>query len=259
MLSSTLLILSLRVDGEMLEDALCLGPKEELLLFQARDTFDLVVFYDEASESFGPPSSYISVLNRAIYENAFRKFLKNMPVLLIGGLHAWKREVGIDYLEATASVTTQQLSSNGHMNTTAHFTSIGTSIPLPAPLPSSAQWTTSSASSSVTPTSISHASSSGHLNSRPRADTTPQPPASFPSGVRHSIDITSPRHASFLSPIFSLQCIDSKLGPNPFLTVQGVSTDFLRRLHPSQDGEIPFHTLPVHYLAQYPRMYAVVS
>lgn len=79
------------VTGEMIEDSLALAPRNERLLFENRDKFDLVVMYDADSESYGGP---FMALERAIYENAFRKMLKKMPVLLVGGLQAWKQEFG---------------------------------------------------------------------------------------------------------------------------------------------------------------------
>jgi ubiquitin carboxyl-terminal hydrolase 8 len=62
-------------------------------LFSNRDKFDLVAIYDDSSESFDKP---LSVLVRAIYEIAFQKMLKRMPVLIVGGLDAWKRDLGQD-------------------------------------------------------------------------------------------------------------------------------------------------------------------
>lgn len=47
--------------------------------------------YDAASTSPSPP---ISSLVRAIFETEFFHSLKRPPVLLVGGLEAWKREVG---------------------------------------------------------------------------------------------------------------------------------------------------------------------
>jgi ubiquitin carboxyl-terminal hydrolase 8 len=63
-------------------------------LFCNRDKFDIIAIYDDASETPGPPDAPIARLIRAIYETAFRKILKRVPVLLIGGLEAWKREFG---------------------------------------------------------------------------------------------------------------------------------------------------------------------
>jgi len=63
-------------------------------LFCNRDKFDLIAIYDDVSETPGPPDAPLARLIRAIYETAFRKILKRVPVLLIGGLEAWKREFG---------------------------------------------------------------------------------------------------------------------------------------------------------------------
>jgi ubiquitin carboxyl-terminal hydrolase 8 len=68
-------------------------------LFRNRDKFDIIAIYDEASKTPGSPDEPISSLIRAIYETAFRKALKRVPVLLIGGLEAWKREFGDEELE----------------------------------------------------------------------------------------------------------------------------------------------------------------
>jgi len=82
------------VSGESIEGSLTVAPRDELVLFLNRDKFDLIVIYDDASETPGPPDAPISNLIRAIYVNAFRKILKRVPVLLIGGIQAWKRSFG---------------------------------------------------------------------------------------------------------------------------------------------------------------------
>ena len=82
------------VTGETIEDTLSVAPRDEWVLFCNRDKFDLVAIYDDASETPGPPDAPLSRLIRAIYETAFRKILKRVPVILIGGLEAWKREFG---------------------------------------------------------------------------------------------------------------------------------------------------------------------
>lgn len=82
------------VTGETIEDTLSVAPRDEWVLFCNRDKFDLIAIYDDASETPGPPDAPLSRLICAIYETAFRKILKRVPVLLIGGLEAWKREFG---------------------------------------------------------------------------------------------------------------------------------------------------------------------
>ncbi|KAN0132816.1 hypothetical protein V8E53_009487 [Lactarius tabidus] len=82
------------VSGQTIEDSLTVAPRDEWVLFCNRDKFDLIAIYDDASETPGPPDAPLARLERAIYETAFRKILKRVPVLLIGGLEAWKREFG---------------------------------------------------------------------------------------------------------------------------------------------------------------------
>lgn len=82
------------VTGETIEDSLSVAPRDEWVLFCNRDKFDLIAIYDDASETPGPADAPLARLIRAIYETAFRKILKRVPVLLIGGLEAWKREFG---------------------------------------------------------------------------------------------------------------------------------------------------------------------
>jgi len=80
------------MSGTSIEDSLTIAPRDEWVLFCNRDKFDLVTIYDGSSETFGVQDSPTASLVRAIYENEFRKYLKNLPVLMVGGLEAWKRE-----------------------------------------------------------------------------------------------------------------------------------------------------------------------
>jgi len=59
-----------------------------------RDKFSLVVVYDEQSTLFGSEKSPMNLLVRIIHELAFKKMLKRMPMLLVGGIEAWRREIG---------------------------------------------------------------------------------------------------------------------------------------------------------------------
>jgi ubiquitin carboxyl-terminal hydrolase 8 len=78
----------------MLEDSLTVAPRIEESLFSNRDKFDVVAIYDQSSTSTGLRNSPMSNLVRVIYEQSFRKILKNMPMLLVGGLEAWRQEFG---------------------------------------------------------------------------------------------------------------------------------------------------------------------
>ncbi|KAH9945764.1 cysteine proteinase [Amylocystis lapponica] len=91
------------VTGESIEDTLLVAPRDEWVLFTNRDKFDLVAVYDEDSETLGDSRSPPSILVRAVFETAFRKFLKHPPMLMVGGLKAWKAEFGEAELERGTS------------------------------------------------------------------------------------------------------------------------------------------------------------
>lgn len=76
-----------------IESALVISPGNEEKLFQNRDKFDMVVICDGSSTSFSPP--HLAALNKAIYELEFYKRLSRPPILLVGGLAAWKKELGV--------------------------------------------------------------------------------------------------------------------------------------------------------------------
>ena len=82
-----------RITGETIEDALHIAPRNELTLFLNRDKFDVVVITDKSSETY-LENSTLQALFQAIYVTAFKKCLRQAPMLLIGGLDAWKRELG---------------------------------------------------------------------------------------------------------------------------------------------------------------------
>ena len=82
-----------RINGEAIEDALHVAPRHELTLFLNRDKFDLIVIADKSSEAY-PENPALQALVQAIYETAFKKCLRQAPMLLVGGLDAWKREFG---------------------------------------------------------------------------------------------------------------------------------------------------------------------
>ncbi|KAJ3551115.1 hypothetical protein NM688_g4923 [Phlebia brevispora] len=84
-----------KVSSESIEDALVLAPRTEQNMFSSRDKFDVVVLCDEGSQSIGE-SAALKSLMRAIYELAFKKILRNMPVILVGGMKAWEEELGLE-------------------------------------------------------------------------------------------------------------------------------------------------------------------
>jgi len=82
------------VTADTLENSMVVGPRQEASLFSNRDKFDLVAVYDDSSTSFGSENSPLATLVRAISEQAFRKMLKRMPMMLVGGIEAWKKDLG---------------------------------------------------------------------------------------------------------------------------------------------------------------------
>ena len=87
----------------MLEDAKVVVPRHEANLFGNRDKFNLVVVYDGSSEFFGAANTPLSILVHVISEQAFQKVLKRMPMMLVGGFEAWKREIGNTELRGESS------------------------------------------------------------------------------------------------------------------------------------------------------------
>ncbi|KAF9648660.1 cysteine proteinase [Thelephora ganbajun] len=81
------------ITGETIEDSLHVAPRHERTLFSNRDKFDVIVIADQSSETY-PANPALPALVQAIYEIAFKKCLRHAPMLLVGGLDAWKREFG---------------------------------------------------------------------------------------------------------------------------------------------------------------------
>ncbi|KAK0489302.1 ubiquitin carboxyl-terminal hydrolase 4 [Armillaria novae-zelandiae] len=82
------------INATSLMEALVISPTSEVSLFANREKFDYVVLYDWNSTSFGSLNSPLSVLVQTIYEREFTRMLKHAPIILVGGLEAWKKEFG---------------------------------------------------------------------------------------------------------------------------------------------------------------------
>ncbi|KAK0489313.1 ubiquitin carboxyl-terminal hydrolase 4 [Armillaria novae-zelandiae] len=82
------------INATSLMEALVISPPSEVSLFANRENFDYVVLYDWNSTSFGSLNSPLSVLVQTIYEREFTRMLKHAPIILVGGLEAWKKEFG---------------------------------------------------------------------------------------------------------------------------------------------------------------------
>ena len=90
------------LSAEELEERLVISPEIELSLFERRDEFDLVVYYDRKTSSTGfltgPPAGTeadaLRALHDTLYEFNAYKPLRRPPVMLKGGLVAWAELVG---------------------------------------------------------------------------------------------------------------------------------------------------------------------
>ncbi|KAL2870793.1 putative ubiquitin C-terminal hydrolase [Aspergillus lucknowensis] len=117
------------VSAEELEERLVVSPEHEQSLFERRNEFDMVVYYDQntSSNSYlaGPPVGTTAPHLRALYDTLYEfnayKPLKDgrPPTLLLGGLDAW-----IDLLGQQSLATS---------STAAIMASIQTKRPVPKP------------------------------------------------------------------------------------------------------------------------------
>ncbi|KAL4932641.1 putative ubiquitin C-terminal hydrolase [Aspergillus undulatus] len=100
------------VSAEELEERLVVSPEHEQSLFEKRNEFDMVVYYDQNTDSnsylAGPPVGTTAPHLRALYDTLYEfnayKPLKDgrPPTLLLGGLDAWVDLLGQQSL-ATSS------------------------------------------------------------------------------------------------------------------------------------------------------------
>jgi len=105
-------VLKENVSAEELEERLVVSPEYEQSLFERRNEFDLVVYYDQSTASVsylagspvGTTAPHLRALYDTLYEFNAYKPLKDgrPPALLIGGLDAWIDLVGQQSL-ATSS------------------------------------------------------------------------------------------------------------------------------------------------------------
>ena len=99
------------LSAEQLEERLIVSPESEQKLFDCRDEFDLVVYYDQRTQSdrflTGPPTrteaDALRNLHDTLYEFNEYKPLRRPPLLLRGGLDAWIDLVGPQALAASST------------------------------------------------------------------------------------------------------------------------------------------------------------
>jgi ubiquitin carboxyl-terminal hydrolase 8 len=200
----------LRLTAERLEDSMFNAPTNETTMFKNRDKFDLIVVYDQSSQTMGPSTSPMSTLVRLISEQAFTKLLKRMPMMLVGGLEAWRRDVGEAEISGSQSVQLSRAmppngsagipspisfsSSSGSMTSMSNGFSSSSSTGISSPSSMSNSFS-SSASMANSSGSSSMAGSSEHhqvWTPRSRSDTNSAPQApSFQHRQNYSLDQTN--------------------------------------------------------------------
>jgi len=87
------------------------SPDAEQKLYEQRQDFDLVVFYDQSSSSLRPnnpsyESNHLEIFAKAVLDYGYSKRLKQRPMLLLGGLDAWVDLMGPGSLKISPSSTT---------------------------------------------------------------------------------------------------------------------------------------------------------
>ncbi|KAJ5089864.1 hypothetical protein N7532_008548 [Penicillium argentinense] len=108
-------VLKENVSAEELEERLVVSPEHEQGLFERRNEFDLVVYYDQNTESVsylvGSPAGTTAPHLRALYDTLYEfneyKPLRSgrPPALLIGGLDAWIDLIGQQSLATSSTAT----------------------------------------------------------------------------------------------------------------------------------------------------------
>ncbi|CAI7657835.1 unnamed protein product [Penicillium glandicola] len=92
-------VLKENVSAEELEERLVVSPEHEQILFEKRNEYDLVVYYDQSADSVsylagspvGTSAPHLRALHDTLYEfNAYKPLKAGRPpALLLGGLDAW--------------------------------------------------------------------------------------------------------------------------------------------------------------------------
>lgn len=106
------------MSADQLQEALVLSPDIEQEMFDRRNEFDLVVYYDQSTPSADfltksprtPQESILKYLYDALYEFNADKPLQRPPILLMGGLDAWADLLGQGALKTsnTAAIVIDQ-------------------------------------------------------------------------------------------------------------------------------------------------------
>jgi ubiquitin carboxyl-terminal hydrolase 8 len=94
------------ITAEVLGERNVVSPDREQKLYDARDQFDLVIYYDYEStqnSTLVNGEKIMSEFERALFDYGFDKQTKRRPILLIGGLRAWVDLMGEGSLQSGSS------------------------------------------------------------------------------------------------------------------------------------------------------------
>lgn len=115
-------ILKENVSAEELEERLVVSPEHEQILFEKRNEYDLVVYYDQSTKStsylagspVGTSAPHLRALYDTLYEFNEYKPLKagRPPALLLGGLDSW-----VDFLGQQSLATSSTAAVMGSLQT----------------------------------------------------------------------------------------------------------------------------------------------
>ncbi|KAI8079963.1 uncharacterized protein BX664DRAFT_303113 [Halteromyces radiatus] len=119
------LVLRKDVSSHKIQDSLVLNPEAEQQLFEQRNRFDLVVFYDQNSPSITQMNLPLTYLKNAIYDLEFTKKLNRAPMLLAGGFDSWVASIGprgvYCFDNKDEASKQQQQSQLGYQGNTSHL------------------------------------------------------------------------------------------------------------------------------------------
>ncbi|KAJ6437693.1 retrovirus polyprotein [Purpureocillium lavendulum] len=106
------------ISAEEISESMVLSPRQDQPLFERRETYDLVVFYDQSSDQVvqTPKNSDQMValsLHRALLHLNYGKELRRPPRILRGGLDAWVDLMGPRSLQTTDPNRTRANKRNG--------------------------------------------------------------------------------------------------------------------------------------------------
>ncbi|KAJ5051650.1 uncharacterized protein L3040_001425 [Drepanopeziza brunnea f. sp. 'multigermtubi'] len=93
------------ITAEVLGETMVVVPDLEQSLFETRNDFDLVVYYDQSSKSVNARASegVLQYFATAVYDYGYEKRVKRRPLLLVGGLDAWIDLLGPNSLRSSST------------------------------------------------------------------------------------------------------------------------------------------------------------